>query len=363
MASLKNSVKTPKIDLTANKTSAPVNKLISRINRTFIEFLKKSNVPTFIALTKTISIESYFLDHDTYKQLFGDITIQLFDQIATTAINSIIAEDVTSAINKAGYFVGLWDIHTIYDIVNAATTIMVGDEDGRLYFTAQQYHSITKEDLAKLQVGTYMPFDEYNPNRLYEQIQHIIGLTAYTVNDIIKNRWPKAYFCTEKIPMFDRIYNDFGTFMKDDVMKDIMSDTIYTERLIRQLTDSFDKPFMSYVSALLTESGLCEGIVLNMLSSVKLHVLYQEPEDHKMGSVILDMMFVAEKVEGKPSINFSITVGDLFTCINHANNPDIKVSKTKVEKFGRNVKKYLNDLCMFSVKLYLEAMVEASKKS
>lgn len=341
------------IDLTKEKTSPAVTKFVNRVNKLFVMFLKKTNVPVFMAMAKNASAESFFLDYDTYKAVFGEIGIQLFEQCFLTALNTAIADDVTAAIDKSAAFVGLWDSHTIYDIVTNATTIMVGDEDGRRYFTAHQYHTISSEDLAKLEVGTYMPFDEYNPNRFYQQVYHIIGLSVAIVKNIIKNRWPKLYYSDETSVVTGRFYATLGAYLRDANVSKIDTSEEYAERTVRQFMDELDKPLMTMTAALLDDSGLSHATVLSFLSSIKLHLVYNESASGKIGDTTVTMMLVAESLNGKPGVSFDITIKDLMVCYEACLEGE-QASKTRIEKFEKAIKRYVNDLCMLAIKVYIE---------
>lgn len=358
MASLSKKSPEPKpvkmIDLTKDKTSSAVTKFITRVNKMFVLFLKKTNVPVFMAMAKNASTESFFLDHDIYKAIFGEIGIQLFDQCYLTALNTVITDDVTSAIDKSGAFVGLWDSHTIYDIVSNATTIMVGDEDGKQYFTAQQYHIISAEDLAKLDVGTYMPFDEYNPNRFYQQVYHIIGLTMSIVKHVITNRWPKLYYSDDTSVVYGRFYATLGAYLKNNNVSRIDVSEPYTERTVRQFMDELDRPLMTMVAAMLDDSGLCEATVLNFLSSIKLHLAYSEPDTKVIGDTLVTMMLVTETLPTHPAISFEITIKDLMQCYDVCVD-GAKPSKTRLEKFERAIKRFISDLCMMSINVYIDS--------
>ncbi len=351
------------IDLTKEKTSPAVTKFITRVNKMFVTFLKKSNVPVFMATAKNASVESFFLDYDTYKAVFGEIGIQLFEQCFLTALNTIIADDVTSAIDKSDAFVGLWDSHTIYDIASNATTIMVGDEDGRRYFTAHQYHTISADDLAKLAVGTYMPFDEYNPNRFYQQVHHIIGLSVSVVKNIIKNRWPKLYYSDETSVVTGRFYATLGAYLRDGSVSKINISDPYEERTIRQFMDELDKPLMTMTAALLDDSGLSHATVLSFLSAVKLHLVYSESASGHVGDTTVTLMLVADSLNGKPAVSFDITIKDLMACYETCLEGK-QASKTRIEKFEKSIKRYINDLCMMAIKVYIEtAMSDVVQES
>ena len=117
------------LDLSNEKTSAPVKKLVAEVNRIFTNQVKSSNIPVLKVLEKNLDIENFFTHHIDLEAIMGD-NVDLLDRMMLSAISQYVTNDILTSIDDAKMkYVGVWDNYTIYSIASAVVTFMKSDFD------------------------------------------------------------------------------------------------------------------------------------------------------------------------------------------------------------------------------------------
>lgn len=352
------------LDFSQDKTSPTVRKTVRIIDAIFLNQVRVSNIPAFKVMGKSINLNSFFLDHEDYQAIFGP-NCDVLDRMMMSSISEYMAKDIVASIADAKVnYVGVWDEWTIYNIAAATITFMKNDFDTELYLTAQQYQQISKEDLEKLPEGSYMPFSQFNPNRFYEQILLIRKVILSIVTGIIENKLPKAFLGSQDVPVNNRLWSYYKNIMNADMQK-VLDDAgmdlkAYcaqpaSERLIRDFNDIFEKPFMTFTSLLLQESGLSQNIINMMLGMSRIFVFYDDPENTSLGDVNLMITLTNEKSDlpNKAKVDFNITIQD---ALDMALLDQKELPKKCGEIYGKPIRTLLLNLCIYAINIYVDVM-------
>lgn len=352
------------LDFSQDKTSPTVRKTVRIIDAIFLNQVRVSNIPAFKVMGKSINLNSFFLDHEDYQAIFGP-NCDVLDRMMMSSISEYMAKDIVASIADAKVnYVGVWDEWTIYNIAAVTITFMKNDFDTELYLTAQQYQQISKEDLEKLPEGSYMPFSQFNPNRFYEQILLIRKVILSIVTGIIENKLPKAFLGSQDVPVNNRLWSYYKNIMNADMQK-VLDDAgmdlkAYcaqpaSERLIRDFNDIFEKPFMTFTSLLLQESGLSQNIINMMLGMSRIFVFYDDPENTSLGDVNLMITLTNEKSDlpNKAKVDFNITIQD---ALDMALLDQKELPKKCGEIYGKPIRTLLLNLCIYAINIYVDVM-------
>lgn len=352
------------LDFSQDKTSPTVRKTVRIIDAIFLNQVRVSNIPAFKVMGKSINLNSFFLDHEDYQAIFGP-NCDVLDRMMMSSISEYMAKDIVASIADAKVnYVGVWDEWTIYNIAAATITFMKNDFDTELYLTAQQYQQISKEDLEKLPEGSYMPFSQFNPNRFYEQILLIRKVILSIVTGIIENKLPKAFLGSQDVPVNNRLWSYYKNIMNADMQK-VLDDASMdlktycaqpaSERLIRDFNDIFEKPFMTFTSLLLQESGLSQNIINMMLGMSRIFVFYDDPENTSLGDVNLMITLTNEKSDlpNKAKVDFNITIQD---ALDMALLDQKELPKKCGEIYGKPIRTLLLNLCIYAINIYVDVM-------
>ena len=81
------------IDMSTNKTSAPVKKLVTEVNRIFTNQVKSSNIPNLKVLEKNLDVETFFTHHIDLEAIMGN-HVELLDRMMMSAISQYITNDI-----------------------------------------------------------------------------------------------------------------------------------------------------------------------------------------------------------------------------------------------------------------------------
>lgn len=364
------------IDTTSENVSPAVRKMVHGIETTFRNQVATCNIPVFKVMQRTLTLESYFMNHDDYMAILGD-NVELLDRMMFTAIANGITSDILNAIEhgKVNY-VGVWDHDAIYSIASASITFMKNDKDPMVrYLTPLQFAVISDEDLAKQAEGSYMKFSDYNPNRFAEQVLMIRGLVVKCMTDIIQNRIPMAFLSSGEDNLASRLQNYYVQYLKEalgEIMPDAIEDVteedkVYwkvnevkvaeyldstaTEKKVRTFIDAFEQPFLTMMTMLLHESGLSSNLINMELGTSKIHILYDDPADKKMKDLRLDYAMVFEGFENdkRPlQIGYEINVGDAVQVAMELST----VSRTRKENFGKGIRSFLLEMVTYAINIY-----------
>ena len=103
------------LDLSNEKTSAPVKKLVAEVNRIFTNQVKSSNIPVLKVLEKNLDIENFFTHHIDLEAIMGD-NVDLLDRMMLSAISQYVTNDILSSIDDAKMIGSTPDILTLIGI-------------------------------------------------------------------------------------------------------------------------------------------------------------------------------------------------------------------------------------------------------
>ena len=352
------------LNTTTDKISPAVRRMVKDIDTELKKQAKESNIPVMQILgANVLNAESFFLNHMDYTAILGKNS-DILDRMMMTAICSSLTEDILWSLTEAGVnYVGVWDRYTVYNILAAVVTFMKNDFDDELYLTAQQYAVISKEDLEKLPVTSYMPFSEYNPNRFVEQLMLIRAVAVDTIAGIMDNKLPKAFLSAKSDPIYGRLCKNYKTMMEND-MKELLgemdADTYLnqsaSEKKISAFTEYFEKPFLVMCSILMQQSGLSENLINMALGMSHVHIIYDDPTDRKLGDIHIVVNLAAEKLPvgiEQPKTGFSISVAD---AILFALGDIDELPKSKKEPFGKAIRSLIISMCTYSINIYTRLM-------
>lgn len=353
------------INLSNEKVSPAVRKMVNNIDNELKTQSKMSNIPVFKLLgANTLTAESFFLNHMDYEAVLGE-NVDILDRMMMSAICSTLTKDILWSMDQAKVsYVGVWDNYTIYNILAAIVTFMKHDEKDEKYLTALQYTQISQEDLDKLNPATYMPFSEYNPNRFAEQMILIRKVAVDTMAGIISNKLPKAFMSSTDQPLGVRLYNSYVSMMKDD-MTAMLGETPAqeflsakaTERAVRKFTDYFEKPFLTMLTLFLKESGLSDNVINMALGLSRIHIIFDDPTpETTTGDINIIYSMVSEAMpEGIEPIKVSFTVS-IEDAVRMAISDPNTIAKSRREAFGKTIRTLILQTCTYVINVYTKLM-------
>lgn len=361
------------LDLSNEKTSAPVKKLVTEVNRIFTNQVKSANIPVLKVLEKNLDIENFFTHHIDLEAIMGD-HVDLLDRMMLSAISQYVTNDILTSIDDAKMkYVGVWDNYTVYSIASAVVTFMKSDFDTEKYLTALQYVQISKEDLLKLPQNAYMAFTNYSMNRFAEQVVFIRKMVVETIASIMENKIPKAFLGSSDRPVQYRFYESYKSMMEADMTKfleqsgikyDELDTTVASEKKINKFIEYFETPFLSMMSMYMDQSGVSSNMINIMLATSKIHIQYTNPAEEDgllKDSQITYIMYAGERKDPK-SIKIACTL-NLGDAIDMALLDPATVSKTRKENFGKTLRTFLLDMIVYMFNVYKWTIDRADKET
>ena len=351
------------LDLSNEKTSAPVKKLVTEVNRIFTNQVKSSNIPVLKVLEKNLEVETFFTHHIDLEAIMGE-HVDLLDRMMLSAISQYVTNDILSSIDDAKMkYVGVWDNYTIYSIASAVVTFMKNDFDTEKYLTALQYVQVSKEDLLKLPQNAYMAFTNYSMNRFAEQVVFIRKMVVETIASIMENKIPKAFLSSSDRPVQYRFYESYKSMMEADMLKFLEQSNIKYEELdtkvasekkINKFIEYFETPFLSMMSMYMEQSGVSSNMINIMLATSKIHIQYTNPSEEGEGllkdSEITYIMYTGDRKDPK-SIKIACTM-NLGDALDMALLDPATISKTRKENFGKALRTFLLDMIVYMFNVY-----------
>lgn len=283
----------PKSKLAADPSvTVPVRRFIERLYTEFKRELVSTNIPALksIAQDKDL-ISHYFLNRDLYLKLLGN-HIALLDRTMRSSFASILTKDMMSSLFESDNttFPGLWDdFHVkslIITMINVAT--LTDDPAAGTFLSIRRHNSgFTTEDVKEFSPASWMPFNDYQPNRLYQFLAVVHQTALSTIIGEIETNVPAATFSASGEPVTVRYGRQLG-----ELLYGPLQDKASTDMTIEEQADHFikliEKPLFTYMTVLLSESGFDMEAVSEALSNSKAVVTYSlENKGGKVASTFI----------------------------------------------------------------------------
>jgi len=351
-----------RINTTSDKVSAPVRKFVADVEDAYRDQLKNCNIPVFRLIydnPEMATINSFFLNHLEYEAILG-IHVDILDRMMMTAIADRISHDIIASIEGSEMvYPGIWDIHTVYSIVGAATTFMKHDTLPERYFTPLQFDTISQEDLDEQPVASYMPFSQYNPNRFVEIAMGIRQLAINTIASIMQTKMPRAFLSSKDLPLWQRFFDRYNANLAPAI-EDLTDGNIEafldrdgTENSIEAFVTSFEHPFLTLMIDLMLDSGISPYLINMMLRDSTVNVVYDDNVDEegnfkKLGDIGITYMISLTADNKRTNCSFAINVRDAIEV--GASGADI--DKSRREAFGKSLRSFLLSICAHTINVF-----------
>lgn len=357
------------IDLTKNRTSAPVQKFINTLRNTVMTEGKRMHVAAIDAIVQDPGIISnYFLNRDMHQKLLGD-NLNLLDRVFRSSFATLMTENLQSAMAKNKSVIpGLWSPYVLYSMVYSGISMI--ELDGKWYLTnvmadapssdLEEFEKIVREALTTRN-GRAIPFDEYNPNRLY---QFWSATESVLINIIVSSGttgMPNANMTTNGEPIYKRRAGDFAAIMEANLrskQEPIYLDEGTPDEIMEKFVKVFEGPLLSYLSLCLTSSGLSEDIVKEMLMQSNAKCIY-DISDLKEGSPLISKktkVYYVLSNAANPDMcaTFSCSAADVYAMIGWDRNlPETTPPKTVYNRVGKAIDDFFKDLINYTINLYI----------
>lgn len=357
------------VDLTKNRTSAPVQKFINTLRNTVMTEGKRMHVAAIDAIVQDPGIISnYFLNRDMHQKLLGD-NLNLLDRVFRSSFATLMTENLQSAMAKNKSVIpGLWSPYVLYSMVYSGISMI--ELDGKWYLTnvmadapssdLEEFEKIVQEALTTRN-GRAIPFDEYNPNRLY---QFWSATESVLINIIVSSGttgMPNANMTTNGEPIYKRRAGDFAAIMEANLrskQEPIYLDEGTPDEIMEKFVKVFEGPLLSYLSLCLTSSGLSEDIVKEMLMQSNAKCIY-DISDLKEGSPLISKktkVYYVLSNAANPDMcaTFSCSAADVYAMIGWDRNlPETTPPKTVYNRVGKAIDDFFKDLINYTINLYI----------
>lgn len=357
------------IDLTKNRTSAPVQKFINTLRNTVMTEGKRMHVAAIDAIVQDPGIISnYFLNRDMHQKLLGD-NLNLLDRVFRSSFATLMTENLQSAMAKNKSVIpGLWSPYVLYSMVYSGISMI--ELDGKWYLTnvmadapssdLEEFEKIVQEALTTRN-GRAIPFDEYNPNRLY---QFWSATESVLINIIVSSGttgMPNANMTTNGEPIYKRRAGDFAAIMEANLrskQEPIYLDEGTPDEIMEKFVKVFEGPLLSYLSLCLTSSGLSGDIVKEMLMQSNAKCIY-DISDLKEGSPLISKKtkvyyILSNAANPDMSATFSCSAADVYAMIGWDRNlPETTPPKTVYNRVGKAIDDFFKDLINYTINLYI----------
>lgn len=354
------------VTMTKDRTVTVARNIEKSINRSIQEQIAEINVPIFTILKKQLALDAYFLNYIDLKAIMGD-NIRLLDRMVLQSINSFITEQVYTAIKEKPGMVGVWDKYTIFSIAATVTTVFKHDANDTYYLSALPYVTISEEDLQTLPEGSYMPFEEYNPNRFTQMLSQIQTKVVDTIADLMSNAIPNIFLNSgnKSEDLVLRLVDSFKTNcdgVEIDLPEDFLKETV-NEKNIVEFIHKIETPFFSTIVAFMHNSGISDNLIKLFLSS-RLMILFDDPveaKNKKMKDINLSFVMRYQDVENRfnpITSSVSYPIGELYLILTDYEN----MSKSAKIRFGKMLRKAILTYNIMALDIYF-ALMAANKKT
>lgn len=365
----------------------PVRRFTERLYTEFKRELVSTNIPALksIAQDKNL-IAHYFQNRDLYMSLLGS-NIVMLDRVMRSAFATILAKDLMSSVfeNEDRTFPGLWDeFHVKSLIITMINIATLADKPEAGYFLSARRHAdgMPTEEVAKTYApASWMPFVEYHPNRLYQFLTVVHQSVLSTIIAEIETNVPAATFSASGEPVTVRYGRQFG-----ELMYELREDEAEADMTIEEEADRFiktmERPLMTYMTALLNESGFDVNRVGEVLSNSRAAATYNmENKGGKTASAFIHqwvrVQYTLFNDEAALSAHCEFCPLDVSTAASAMKHPNRAVDEETGEekilpptltndernacnRLGKSIQAFLDSLSAYMINL---AIVEQNKRT
>lgn len=355
------------IDLTKNRTSAPVQRFINTLRNTVMMEGKRMHVAAIDAIVQDPGIISnYFLNRSMHQKLLGDNLI-LLDRVFRSSFATLMTSNLQNAMTtNQSVIPGLWTPYILYSMVYSGISMI--ELDGKWYLTnvmanapssdIEEFEEVVRDALTTRN-GRAIPFDEYNPNRLY---QFWSATESILINIIVASGttgMPNANMTTNGEPIYKRRAGDFAAIMEASLQskkEPVFLDEGTPEEIMEKFVKVFEDPLLTYLSLCLNSSGLSEDIVREMLMQSNAKCIYDISE-LKGGSPLISKktkVYYVLSNAANPSVGatFSCSAADVYAMIGWDRNlPETTPPKTSYNRVGKAIDDFFKDLVNYTINL------------
>lgn len=355
------------IDLTKNRTSAPVQRFINTLRNTVVAEGKRMHVAAIDAIVQDPGIISnYFLNRSMHQKLLGDNLI-LLDRVFRSSFALLMTNNLQNAMSvNQSVIPGLWTPYILYSMVYSGISMI--ELDGKWYLTnvmanapssdIEEFEEVVRDALTTRN-GRAIPFDEYNPNRLY---QFWSATESILINIIVASGttgMPNANMTTNGEPIYKRRAGDFAAILEAGLQskkEPVFLDEGTPEEIMEKFVKVFEDPLLTYLSLCLNSSGLSEDVVREMLMQSNAKCIYDISE-LKGGSPLISKktkVYYVLSNAANPSMGatFSCSAADVYAMIGWDRNlPETTPSKTVYNRVGKAIDDFFKDLINYTINL------------
>ena len=257
-----------------------VRKYIERLQKEFVLCLKASKIPALAALaTDDHILESYFTRREFHEDLLGS-SIEFLDRCFCMAASSVVTKDLMTSMfyDTQATYPGLWNQTNIQSLALTMINVREIEDDPenspildarRLPLT---HHTVTKVELEsnKDNQHAWMPFNAFTPDRLVRFCMIVQATCIGAIVNEIRSNIPAAKLSTHTESLAMRYGRELGSMLENAVSSLPTAEEITADDFV----DAFENPFMSYLIALLSESGFSGLAIKNMVAGSKANVVY-----------------------------------------------------------------------------------------
>ena len=270
--------------LTSNSTGAFVNNYINRLRKSYKQLLKDSEIPAFIEISRTHDpLAQYFLDRIFHIDALGANNIRILDRIMREAIATNIAHDVRNTLNSTGTYPGLWSELDIAVLALTQVNIEIicdkeGENDLYLVLSMSPKGRITEEELLERDVSTWMSFNDYNPNRLYQHCTVVQNQIVRIIVNEINNSVPAANLAVNTESAATRYGRGLIDLIREPIEEWKAVEDEYRKLSIDEQAQKFisiiEGPLLNYASILAGDTGISGKLLRRAFEASKAKVSY-----------------------------------------------------------------------------------------
>lgn len=373
MAKLNKKPKKGKVyDLTANSTGAFVKKYIERLRKTYRTMLKNTEIPAMVEISRSPDpLGQYFLDRRFHMAVLGANNIRILDRLMREAIATNIAKDVRHTMDVTGTYPGLWSELDLSVLALTMVNIeVICDDEGAddLYMVLSMTNNgrISESEHAERDVSTWMRFDDYNPNRLYQHCAVVQDQIIRTVVNEIRNSVPAANLAVASESVETRYGRGLVEVLSDDIERWRKIPDRETKDMDHQAQDFIscvEGPIMNYVSLLLGDSGISGAILRRAFEASKAKASYKtdirggksaDTFVHPWTKMNYQLYYSSEDgVSISSGASFIVSPNDLVTICRSDEDINQNAKRYAIDRVGSALRSFMTDMVRYAINIYL----------